>query len=386
MNHDSFPYPRVRQHVGHLVLPNPDPTAHLRHREQEKQDRAEGEAIREMVTPEQGAAMADLAGKCLQAGELQRGIQAIALAVAVEPGNPVWRKLLESYLERVEGGESALVPERAFPWFLFNPVGAYLAYRRGCLAKEMPFITGVVQSYPERGYLEHWVLPWLDLQTIKSVEFGDLLHFFAVLVKRYPEHGELSANQEEHLTLALDRMRLAETAHGFDSKLLVLKLMAMRKLGRFGEAVEEGKAAHAANPSWHSAIAIANTLKRAGDVGGAIAYFREAAQLDAGDVSALLEVGDMDIAKEDWAEALEAYEQALAREPKHPWAAPSAAFCRYQLRGDRSELGRLRRMARAGRDRCGVQGFLAGVTGETPPGVRQQRAQQLLLLLKESGK
>jgi tetratricopeptide (TPR) repeat protein len=339
--------------------------------------------VKSLLTPEHAERMAEVARTCLARGDFRRGIQAIALAVAVDPGRPDWRRTLDRYMDEVARDEAALLPELASPWFLFNPLRAYLAMRRGRLSEELIYLTGVVHSFPERQYLEDWVLPWLDARSMRELGASGLHSLFATLVRRYPEADQLTAPQKQHLRLAVRQLRRAERLLGFDEDLLVLRLMALGKLGRFAAAVREAGAAHDAQPGWHTAVAAANAFRRGGRPLEAVPYLRLAARYDARDVSALLDMGDIYLSAGEWKRATTAYERALRRQPQHPWAVPSLAFCRYRLTGDRKFLTRLRRLARSRGDACGVADFLAGLMGEQGPAVRSRRAQELLAVLHQ---
>ncbi len=72
----------------------------------------EQEAEREILsrlTRNEGPAMAKLARRCLKEKMLERGIQAIAFAVAVCPGRREWIKLLQEYLDRTGNGKTGQV-------------------------------------------------------------------------------------------------------------------------------------------------------------------------------------------------------------------------------------------------------------------------------------
>ena len=106
--------------------------------------------------------------------------------------------------------------------------------------------------------------------------------------------------------------------------------MLLGKLGdsRKRQASPNGNTARAQRGV--QAIAAANAYRRAGDLIRAAQIFNDAARLDPKDVTALLEVGDIHLEAGRFARALEAYGEALQREPEHPWAAPSASYCRYR--------------------------------------------------------
>jgi tetratricopeptide (TPR) repeat protein len=380
---DRFPFPSIPLQEGDVPLEGSksDLSEYLRRRKEVKRT---DQFVQSLLTPENAERMTEVARTCLARGDMVRGIQAIALAVAVDPGRPDWRQTLDQYMDEVVRDQSTLLPKLASPWFLFNPLHAYLAMRQGRLSEELVFLTGVVHSFPERLYLEHWVLPWLDTRSMRELGTSGLQSLFATLVSRYPEADQLAAQQKEYLQLAVRQMRRAERLLGFDEKLLVLRLMALGKLGRFAAAVREAKAAHDAHPGWHTAVAAANALRRGGRPLLAIPYFRLASRYDTQDVSALLEIGDTYLAAGQWKRAITAYQQALRRRPKHPWAVPSLAFCQYRLTGDGTFLTRLRRMARSPGDACGIADFFAAVQGDHGPGARSQRAQELLAMLNGS--
>lgn len=377
-----FPYPTIRTHAP-SAKPGEAGFDHQTYQQRKQEEARDQQAIKGMLTAPNAEVMANLARECLGSGDLQRGMQAIALAVAVDSGQPDWRELLDQYMEHVERDEKSLLPFNAFPWFLFNPLCIYLAQRQGRLAEEeLLLLTGVVDSFPGRLYLEHWFLDWLDRPTVRALGPKKLKSIFSTLLKRYPEHGQLTAEQQGFLKHAVQRMKLAEKVCGFDSELHVLKLMTLGKLGRFRPAVREGTRTYAARPCWDTAIAVANACRRSGDLSGATRYLRLAAKHNRTDETSLLELGDLYLNQERWKEALAAYARALARKPGHPWAVPSVLFCRYQLEGDSKARARLRQIARASGDRCGVADFFASLSGGYSPSDRQRRAQQLLAMLR----
>jgi len=102
----------------------------------------------------------------------------------------------------------------------------------------------------------------------------------------------------------------------------------------------------------------------------------------ADDVTAFLEVGDIHLENGSYSEALTAYEAALEREDRQPWALPSALFCRYRLTSDRKWLRRLRAIAHRPIDECGIgpslERLLKGYLSEDA----RQRAESLLARLK----
>lgn len=198
------------------------------------------------------------------------------------------------------------------------------------------------------------------------------------LARALPEHDELNDEEAANLAEALARVRAIREVHGPSERALVVELMLLGKLGRFDEAVEVGRAAYVAAPTWSSATALANALRRSGDVTASIEFFWAASRHDPTDVTALLEVGDIKLEQGNWGPALKAYEAALVREPEHPWAHPSSFYCRWRLTGDILWMTHLRRIAEQDPDTCGVAGALQQIVGGYTADNARARAAHLL--------
>src|SRR5262245_14992926 len=79
------------------------------------------------------------------------------------------------------------------------------------------------------------------------------------LSSEYPDSG-LTPAQAADLEGALRRVREVRSRYGPDDTGVVVELMLLGKLGRFGEAIEAGRRAYADAPNWSSATALANAL------------------------------------------------------------------------------------------------------------------------------
>jgi len=198
-----------------------------------------------------------------------------------------------------------------------------------------------------------------------------------------PDHPRSTPTQAEALANGLEIVDDAISVLGEHERLFMLRSMMLGKLGRFDDAVANARAMHARGQSWQTAVTLGNALRRAGDLEGAIASFKHAAELDPTDVAALLDAGDTLLSIEKWSDAVDAYGEALAREPDHAWAAPSAAYARYQATGDAKALASLQAMANEAFDECGVQGALAQLMGTRSNDDKIERARELLAELPD---
>ena len=99
-------------------------------------------------------------------------------------------------------------------------------------------------------------------------------------------------------------------------------------------------------PNWHAATALGLILRQQGKCSEAEAAFRQALAVNPEDISSRLEAADAWFEFERWPKALAWYQKALATDPKHPWALPSALFCRWKISGDDEHLRNLARFAK----------------------------------------
>lgn len=123
--------------------------------------------------------------------------------------------------------------------------------------------------------------------------------------------------------------------------------MVARRLANPGEALQFGQQAYAIDPSWKSAIAVANALRDDNKIDDAAQWFRRAQGFDRNDVSAHLDMGDMFLDANRLDEAQREYESATAKEADHPWATASLLYLRYLRNRDPSTRLALLRLTEA---------------------------------------
>jgi tetratricopeptide (TPR) repeat protein len=216
-----------------------------------------------------------------------------------------------------------------------------------------------------------------DRAKIEELGPAGMMHALAPRVQ-CPEFPDSTPAQRRALIAGLEILTQAEAILGAQEELGVLRSMMLGKLGQYAAAVANARDLHAREPTWRSAVALANALRRAGDTDGSIDAFRAAAAIDPEDVTALLDIGDTLLGAERWAEAQVAYEEALAREADHAWATPSAVYARHRASGDAGALAELRRMASGEKDECGVGPLLAQMMGGYSDDDKLERARALL--------
>lgn len=201
----------------------------------------------------------------------------------------------------------------------------------------------------------------------------DVARSVYLLIQRFPEYEELSEGQTADLETLLAVVDRADEVLTEGKKILkAVKLIMLGKMGLFERAIAESTALYEEEPDWTNAIGVANAYKRQGDAKNAIRMFIKAIEHDKEDISALLEIGDLYLEQEGFAEALGYYEKALHKDNGHPWAMPSALFCQYRLTQGEDTLAQLQGIANAEDCECGVAGILAQITGDTGAAPRAQ--------------
>ncbi|MDB5307498.1 MAG: hypothetical protein JWO38_1700 [Gemmataceae bacterium] len=285
--------------------------------------------------------------------DLRHGAGHLANLLTYDPGQSEWVELLERYLAEAGPDPEALIPRGKKLYYGTEALRAYIWRKVGRLAEAVDLLVQVTSAKPDARYLEAWALGWLELRG--AVEFlpEELGHrLFATVLNRFPETrlNPLPRLREVKRWAALSERFAA--AHPPAGVAVMLRAGLLRKAGRFDDAAAVVRAAIDRAPDWHSATALGLILREKGDVPGAEEAFRLALRLDPADVSARLEAGDMHLDRRQYGPALNWYEDALGKAPNHPWAYPSALFCRWKVTGEDRPLRELGEMARKGNDRA----------------------------------
>src|SRR5262249_3449715 len=143
--------------------------------------------------------------------------------------------------------------------------------------------------------------------------------------------SSLSDDEKQSASRLMTRFEEAEAKYGVLPHGELLRPMLLSKNGRYEEALALTEYRYRQAPNWERAVAAANAARRAGDLERATAMFAKGAEHDPDDVTCFLEIGDIRLEQDRCADALVAYEKALAKDAKHQWALPSAFYCRHRL-------------------------------------------------------
>jgi tetratricopeptide (TPR) repeat protein len=292
-------------------------------------------------------------GELETARDLKHGAGHLANLLTYDPGNPEWVELLDQYLAAAGPDPEGLIPRGDKLYYGTEAVRAYIWQKAGRLAEAVDLLVQVTNAKPGARYLDAWALPWLEPPG--AVEFlpeNDANLLFAVVLNRFPEARSSPLPRLRVVRRWADLNDRCARVHPPTGAAVMMRVGLLRKAGRFDDAVSTARAALAAAADWHTATALGLTLREQGDLAGADEAFRLALRADPKDVSARLEAGDMYLDRGHYEPALRWYDDALKKQPGHPWAQPSALFCRWKIDADQRVLDQLVSAAKAGNDRA----------------------------------
>ena len=286
-------------------------------------------------TTEDGLSPRDLAASglaALEQGDVGAAITAIGRGLWLDPADGMLLSLADRLLERHADEAERLLALRVGMPAHEGALRARLLARRGALTEAVNILLQLAGVDPPVRYLR-WAVGWLeaaDADALAEVSVGPLLSTVAGVQE--PLEGETA--QWDLVAEVLGRLRPAHPAH---PHLPALHALAMRNAGRHAEAISLARAAHEDNRSFASAVALAGTLRGAGQLDDALEAYREAEALAAPNqkMSPVLDRGDMLEHAGRFSEALAEYEAAQVISPEDPWGIASAHYVRHRL-GDRA--------------------------------------------------
>jgi tetratricopeptide (TPR) repeat protein len=278
---------------------------------------------------------------------LQHGAKHLANLLSYDPGRLEWIDLLKDYLRAAGPDPEALIPREEKPYCSTEAMRAYIYHEQGRLMEAVDLLTQAVKAKPEARYLEAWALDWLEpAGAVEALPQTTAIRLFMLVLGHYPEASQLTWLRQREIDRFAQLLERYVAQLPADDMMIMLRAGLHRKAGNFNHAEAVARAAMAHSPSWHAASALGLVLRKKGDLADAEKAFELGLRLDANDISARLEAGDMFYDYEQWQPALKWYENALAKDPNQAWAKPSALFCRWKLTDDKRLLDDLVSLAK----------------------------------------
>jgi tetratricopeptide (TPR) repeat protein len=328
----------------------------------------------------------------LKDGRLVEATLAAAWGLWLQPARGDLLDLLDQALLEGTRRGVELPPPGVAPEALFKAILAHAAWLDGDRGWALELLDESSVEDPDLPFAGAWLPRWLD-------DDAALAALGEEAVVRLAALAALAAEEEPRLLAVAER---AERVLGLDRvgdpATRDLLLHALAAAGRHDEAVALARDAVARQGEVDARRALASTLVRAGRDDEAVEACLAVHAAAPDDVDSLVDAADLRLEQERWGDALALYERALARHTDHPWAGPSAHYCRWRL-GDAAALEALRACATAPDDEEdeedeGLLGSLMGrlmgrppeaaaselmsMLSGPPPGQARERARQLL--------
>lgn len=272
--------------------------------------------------------------RAVKQDDLRHAIEHLARVLAQEPEHPEGLALLDA-LDGRGVDPQVVAPLDQHAWFGLVAVHAWLLRRRD-LGAAIDLVFQVTATRPDVPYLR-WVSGWLRQRVPQDrweVAFLRLLPVLGEMPVPLDETDPRRATLDGLVQLA------ASVREQVPRVVTVLQVTAsaLRRLGRFDQAIEWAAAAYRVEPSWTTAVGLATALREHGDVDAALAAYRRALTHDPSDETAWLDIGDLCLEEDRLMEALDAYEAVLASDPQHAWARPHVLFIRARLGSEQARL------------------------------------------------
>ncbi len=295
--------------------------------------------------------------KCLEQGlELAQGLRQLAELLAFEPQNYLWLDLLDRYLaSQSQSPEALLENEGDSIYFATEAIRSYIWHRQGRLSEAVDLLLTIASFLPACSYLEGWATGWLEAEgAVESLDEDLAWQLFATVLNRAPEFSFATVGDLETAGRWSDLCQRYLKVRGGSQRDYSLMICAglMRKSGLLVDAEKLVRARNVQSADWQSRTALGLILREKGDLNAAEASFREAIQLEPGDLSARLEAGDMFVNQENFEKALLWYEDALALKSTDEWAIPSSLYCHWKLSKNKRALAELIEFSRSGNPRA----------------------------------
>lgn len=281
-------------------------------------------------TPEQEIATAQAA---LAAGDLPHALHHVGCALSHNPMHPEWMQLLNQVIGSAPD-PMKLADVGDNPSFVDAANRAYILAWMRQWEEALDLITDVAEIRPDIPYML-WCEWWLSQPgMIQSLSVDAIMRGIAVDILKIAGACPVPTPKDDPRLPSLESgarvLAGLRNQHPTQGMLWFGSSMVARRLARTDEALAFAQEAYKVDPSWNSAIGVANALRDGKQFDQAARWFRKALDHDKDDVSAHLDLGDMFLELTRYDEALREYDLAMKKEPDHPWALASSYYTRWK--------------------------------------------------------
>ncbi|MBK9033812.1 MAG: hypothetical protein IPL61_21520 [Myxococcales bacterium] len=292
-----------------------------------------------MSDPRQGSPDQDvaLARQALAQRDLPHALHHIGCALTHDPMDRERMQLLNEIIAAAPD-PMALVQLEGDVSFVDAANKSYVLAWMRRWSEAMDLITDVAEIRPDIPYML-WCEWWMSQAgVVESIPLPELISGIAVDILKIASKCPVPIPADDPRKATLESgARILATLRGLHPREGLLwfgSSMVARRLGGAEDALQFAQHAYQIDPSWKSAIGVANALRDAARVDEAAQWFARAGSHDATDVSAHLDCGDMMLDADRLADAQQQYEAATRKEADHPWASASLLYLRFLANRD----------------------------------------------------
>lgn len=295
-------------------------------------------------TPEQDV---QLARQAFASGDLKHALHHIGCALASNPMHPEWMQVLNQIVGAAPD-PLKLVEIQGDTSFVDAANRAYVLAWVRRWDEALDLVTDVAEIRPDIPYML-WCEWWLSQQgVLQGMTLDSIIGGIVVDIMKIASSCPVPVDQDDPRLPTLQSsariMAGIRSVHPKEGMLWFGSSMVARRLGQQTESMQFAQHAYQIDPSWKSAIGVANALRDAKQIDQAAQWFRKALDHDKSDVSAHLDMGDMFLDANRLDEAMKEYEHAERKQPDHPWATASMYYIRWKQNGDPNQKVALLRL------------------------------------------
>jgi tetratricopeptide (TPR) repeat protein len=276
------------------------------------------------ATPDEDLA---IARQALDAGDLGHALQHVAWALASDSESPIARALLDRIIAAARDPLQLVSLDKPEVHYSIVAVRAFILARRHQMDEALQLMNQIYHALPGLPYFP-WLLEWLgDAENAATINPRTMTAFLVELSHKMEQ--QFSTADHAHLEALLPLLSRYHEAHPEAATFACLASRMFRQFDRMDEALVLARAGHEREPTYFSAVILGTTHKARGELVEAATMFDVARRLNPDEPAVLLDLGDILCDLGEFDSGLAEYQQALDREPEHPWAKPSYLYFKH---------------------------------------------------------
>lgn len=295
-------------------------------------------AIEQQLGGNQALDNVEHARQALARSDLAQALFHVSSALATEPNNAAWRAIADQVLAKAPDAMVFVRPDEAKADFITAATRGYVLAHKQQWGDALATVCEVVAVRPDCAYLG-WAREWvgrpgvvaqIDVAAIEKRIIPSLLGCVTSCPSPCPERDPRRANCEA----AVDVLGALYAAHPQNAFVIFAMGVALRRVGRFDEAIQYAGYAFQLKADWNTCVGLAAAYRDAKKVDEAVQTWRHALQLRPDEASPLLDIGDTYAESGRHDAAIGAYQEMLARAPGDAWATASIVFSQWKQTND----------------------------------------------------